>query len=131
MSKWFLNCIFISGDPGIQAEQVEDSRGVAGYSVVGRSPPSFLLLDATPHGPGHPYTLRPHTGGYCCLEGKLKTAVVWLGIVFAAGLLRLFFYWMAHLMVRATHTLCNLVQADIVVLRVRYKADHYTSCHFT
>ena len=45
--------LFIPGDPGLQAGHAEDSRGVAGYPADRRSTTSILLLDATPHGPGH------------------------------------------------------------------------------
>ncbi|KAH3827164.1 hypothetical protein DPMN_129093 [Dreissena polymorpha] len=41
----------------------------------------------------------------------VKTTITWVFIVLTAGLLRLFFYWLPHLMVRAMNTRCSLDRA--------------------
>ncbi|XP_021372872.1 probable cation-transporting ATPase 13A3 isoform X2 [Mizuhopecten yessoensis] len=48
------------------------------------------------------------------------TVIVWIGIFLTVGLLRLFFYWFPHLMVRSTHSKCSLSIATIVVLKDQY-----------
>ncbi|XP_067658153.1 polyamine-transporting ATPase 13A3-like isoform X1 [Haliotis asinina] len=55
---------------------------------------------------------RPH---------KLKTAVVWFFIIITVGLLRLFFYWLPHLFIKATHSRCSLAAATTVLLKDQYK----------
>ncbi|XP_046580433.1 polyamine-transporting ATPase 13A3-like [Haliotis rubra] len=55
---------------------------------------------------------RPH---------KLKTAVVWFFIIITVGLLRLFFYWLPHLFVKATHSRCSLAVATTVLLKDQWK----------
>lgn len=57
--------------------------------------------------------------GYKRNQGK--TVLIWVCIVLTIGLLRLFFYWMPHLMVRATHTLCHLAEAQVVVMKDQYE----------
>ncbi|XP_048250057.1 polyamine-transporting ATPase 13A3-like isoform X2 [Haliotis rufescens] len=55
---------------------------------------------------------RPHT---------LKTAVVWFFIIITVGLLRLFFYWLPHLFIKATHSRCSLAEATTVLLKDQWK----------
>ncbi|XP_048250053.1 polyamine-transporting ATPase 13A3-like isoform X2 [Haliotis rufescens] len=55
---------------------------------------------------------RPHT---------LKTAVVWFFIIITVGLLRLFFYWLPHLFIKATHSRCSLAEATTVLLKDQWR----------
>ncbi|KAH3832648.1 hypothetical protein DPMN_105940 [Dreissena polymorpha] len=48
----------------------------------------------------------------------VKTSVTWVFIVLTAGLLRLFFFWLPHLMVRAMNKRCSLDRATVLVFRV-------------
>ncbi|XP_069105845.1 polyamine-transporting ATPase 13A3-like [Argopecten irradians] len=48
------------------------------------------------------------------------TVIVWIFIFLTVGLLRLFFYWFPHLMIRSTHTKCSLAVATVVVLKDQY-----------
>ncbi|XP_033763289.1 probable cation-transporting ATPase 13A3 [Pecten maximus] len=48
------------------------------------------------------------------------TIIVWIFIFLTVGLLRLFFYWFPHLMVRSTHSKCSLAEATVVVLKDQY-----------
>ncbi|XP_060069309.1 polyamine-transporting ATPase 13A3-like [Ylistrum balloti] len=48
------------------------------------------------------------------------TIIVWIFIILTVGLLRLFYYWFPHLMIRSTHTKCSLSTATVVVLKDQY-----------
>ncbi|XP_012263211.2 polyamine-transporting ATPase 13A3 isoform X1 [Athalia rosae] len=52
------------------------------------------------------------------------TAITWILIVCTAGLLRLVFHWVPHLMLLATHTKCSLEEAETVLLVERFQGKH-------
>ncbi|WAR15529.1 AT133-like protein [Mya arenaria] len=54
-------------------------------------------------------------------RNTIKTGVIWFFIVITVGLLRLFFYWLPHLMIRAMYSKCSLDQAEVVILKDEYK----------
>ncbi|XP_060580434.1 polyamine-transporting ATPase 13A3-like [Ruditapes philippinarum] len=50
----------------------------------------------------------------------IKSAITWFFIVITVGLLRLFFFWLPHLMVRAMNDRCDLADATTVILKDEY-----------
>lgn len=62
-----------------------------------------------------------NTEGYLEIEGyvesKTKKFFTSLSIVFTLGLLRLYFYWKPHLMLKATHTICELDRASKILVK--------------
>ncbi|XP_052278090.1 polyamine-transporting ATPase 13A3-like isoform X1 [Dreissena polymorpha] len=59
----------------------------------------------------------------------VKTSVTWVFIVLTAGLLRLFFFWLPHLMVRAMNKRCSLDRATVLVFRDEYKQWFVSHVH--
>ncbi|KAL4221380.1 hypothetical protein ACF0H5_019638 [Mactra antiquata] len=50
----------------------------------------------------------------------IKTGITWFFIFITAGLLRLFFYWLPHLMIEAMYETCDLTEATYVILKDEY-----------
>lgn len=61
-------------------------------------------------------------------RNKIFTAITWFLIIITGGLLRLVFHWIPHLMLLATHSKCQLENADTVLLVERFQGKH-TSYH--
>ncbi|XP_045161334.2 polyamine-transporting ATPase 13A3-like isoform X2 [Mercenaria mercenaria] len=53
-------------------------------------------------------------------RNMLKSAVTWFFILITVGLLRLFFYWLPHLMIKVMYDRCDLADAVVVVLKDEY-----------
>ncbi|XP_052761009.1 polyamine-transporting ATPase 13A3-like isoform X1 [Mya arenaria] len=53
-------------------------------------------------------------------RNTIRTGVIWFFIVITVGLLRLFFYWLPHLMIRAMYSECSLDLAQVVILKDEY-----------
>lgn len=51
-------------------------------------------------------------------RSKAKTVITWVFIVLTVGLLRLFFYWVPRLMIRAMYRACSFDRAQVVILKV-------------
>ncbi|OWF41075.1 probable cation-transporting ATPase 13A3 [Mizuhopecten yessoensis] len=77
-----------------------------------------------PMKPGHQY-LNPDKDDQMEIIGyypnTLKIVIVWGLIVMTGGLLRLFYYWFPHLMIKSSHTRCDLQHASIVLLKDQYQ----------
>ncbi|XP_033763962.1 probable cation-transporting ATPase 13A3 isoform X2 [Pecten maximus] len=74
--------------------------------------------------PGHEY-INPGQDDQMEIIGyypnTLKTVIVWVLVAVTAGVLRLFFYWFPHLMIKCSHTRCDLQHANVVILKDIYK----------
>nr|XP_034192113.1 probable cation-transporting ATPase 13A3 isoform X2 [Osmia lignaria] len=57
-------------------------------------------------------------------RNKIFTVVTWFLIVITGGLLRLVFHWVPHLMLLATHSKCQLEDADRVLLVEKFQGKH-------
>lgn len=53
-------------------------------------------------------------------QNKVKTCIAHVLYLLTAGLLRLFFYWLPHWLLKITHDKCSLSQADSVLLQDQY-----------
>lgn len=58
-----------------------------------------------------------------------KTIITWVLIVLTGGLLRLFFFWIPRYMTAAMNTVCNLNEADIVVLKDAFDQWFVSNVH--
>lgn len=57
-------------------------------------------------------------------RNKILTVVIWFLIVITGGLLRLIFHWVPRLMLLATHSRCQLEDADTVLLVEKFQGKH-------
>ncbi|KAK3088339.1 hypothetical protein FSP39_017880 [Pinctada imbricata] len=57
--------------------------------------------------------------GYC--NSTWRKVLVWFFIIITVGIVRLFFFWLPHLYVKATHRKCSLAEATTVILRDQYE----------
>ncbi|KAJ8320794.1 hypothetical protein KUTeg_002381 [Tegillarca granosa] len=57
----------------------------------------------------------------CYKLNKVKNVILWICVVLTLGFLRLFFYWLPHLMVIFTHDKCPLSKATKVLLKDQYE----------
>ncbi|XP_046432017.1 polyamine-transporting ATPase 13A3 isoform X1 [Neodiprion fabricii] len=57
-------------------------------------------------------------------RNHLWTSITWIFIICTAGLLRLFFHWIPHLMLLATHSKCSLEEAEAVLLVEKFQGKH-------
>ncbi|XP_012276995.1 probable cation-transporting ATPase 13A3 isoform X2 [Orussus abietinus] len=57
-------------------------------------------------------------------RNRILTGVTWFLIILTGGLLRLFFHWVPHLMLLATHSKCPADEAETVLLVERFQGRH-------
>lgn len=57
-------------------------------------------------------------------RNKILTVVIWFLILITGGLLRLIFHWVPRLMLLATHSRCQLEDADTVLLVEKFQGKH-------
>ncbi|KAK0175752.1 hypothetical protein PV327_009479 [Microctonus hyperodae] len=57
-------------------------------------------------------------------RNKIYTSITWFFIIITGGLLRLIFHWFPQLMLKATHSICSLNEADRVLLIERFQGKH-------
>ncbi|XP_012139702.1 polyamine-transporting ATPase anne boleyn isoform X2 [Megachile rotundata] len=57
-------------------------------------------------------------------RNNIFTVVTWFLIIVTGGLLRLVFHWVPHLMLLATHSKCQLEDADTVLLVEKFQGKH-------
>lgn len=77
-------------------------------------------------------TLNAYSDDPLDIEGytrsRARSALTYLGIVLTLGLLRLYFFWKPHLMLKATHRKCPLKHASKILVVDKYRQRFIETC---